>query len=340
MIYSYARAKELTKKLVSLQIPVLLNGGSGIGKTALVNEVALELGLPLIDVRLAHELPENVGGIPKVLENSSFFEKVLNVDFVPLFTSGAVLFFDELNRSHSWTRNSVMSVFFERLLGGKKLAPNTVVVGAVNTGEEYKDADSLDFAMLARFAVINLEPSVDDLVAYFKKKYPLASALFIPKADQIYNLLHLFYEKVSPVATPRTVEYALKIIETYHNTEDRETLRDLVYCVLPGNVADLLLSEIDFTLIKKIINGEKVSLEEIENPTILLAVLSNYPFENGQQLLNAILFAKKAYKSLEVEDTFVGFLKNVARNNPKLFTDIYPTVEKEIPSLSEFLSSF
>jgi len=293
--------------------------------------------LPLINVRLAHEAPENVGGIPRIIEGSSFFEKVYNAEYTPLFTTGAILFFDELNRSHGWIRNAVMSCFFERLLGGRRLSPGTIVIGAINTGEEFKDAETLDFALLARFAIINLEPTVDDLVNYFKRKYPIASLLFISKADQIYNLLHLFYEKVSPVASPRTLEYALKIIENYHETEDRESLREMVYCVLPGNVADLLLSEIDFTVIKRILSGEKVNINEIENPALFLAIMSHYPFENESQLYNAVSFARKVYKSADLEDSFVGFLKTVAKNNSKLFVNIFPKLVNEIPDISRIL---
>ena len=331
----YTLAKQVLKGLAKLRIPVLLNGSTGVGKTSLVREVASEFGLPLIDIRLSTELPENIGGIPRL--DTEFFVKVLNKDLEPAFTTGAVLFFDELNRSSSWTRNSIMSAFFERTLGGRPLSENTIVVGAVNTGDRFKDADTLDDALLGRFAIINLDPDVNELTDYFSRKYPLATALFSTKSGNIFNLLEIQYERLTPIACPRTIEFALKVIENYISTEEKDLLREMLYCIVPGNIADLLLSEVDFSLIRKILKGEKVEIEKIENPTLILAVLSHTQFKNENEILNAIDFAKKVYERLDLKDSFVAFLKAIAKPNSDVFMKVFPSLIKSYPEIKELL---
>jgi hypothetical protein len=333
-VYTINEAREIIKKLYPLRIPILLNGGTGVGKTTLVREVAEELGLPMIDVRLATELPENVGGIPRVIDNY-YFIKVLNKAFEPAFKTGAVLFLDELNRSISWVRNAVMSVFYERTLGGRELHPNTLVIGATNMGTDFKDTDLLDKALLARFAIINIATDTDGLVNYLGERYPLATAVVESKVQTLSNKLYEEnrYEQLTPTFTPRNVEFACKVIETYHNDP---LLRKLLYTVISPDVADILLADLDFSVIRKILAGQEVEVEDNKVPTIL-AVVSSMKLEE-KEFMNALKFAKKVFEKLGVEDSIVGFLSNLARRNRELVIRNIATINKEFPNLKNALT--
>ena len=317
-------------------IPILLNGGTGVGKTSIVREVAKELRLPLIDIRLSTELPENVGGIPKVIPEDGYFVKVLNKDFSPAFESGAVIFFDELNRSISWVRNAVMSVFFERTLGGKKIHPATLVIGAVNIGEDYKDADVMDKALLARFAIINVTTDTYELLDYLSKRYPISASIVASKVKAIGNRIYEEnrFKQLTPTLTPRNLEFAAKVIETYH---DDPFLRRLLYTVISPDIADILLADLDFSLIRSILAGQDVEVEEEKVP-VILAVVSFMPLKDDDEFLNAIKFAKKMYKKFGLEDSIVGFLSNLARRNPNFLIRHISYINNEFPNLKSVLS--
>jgi hypothetical protein len=333
-VYTIREAKEIIKKLQPLGIPILLNGGTGVGKTSMVRELSEELGLPLIDIRLATELPENVGGIPQVI-NDTYFVKVLNKEFAPAFESGAILFFDELNRSISWVRNSAMSVFYERTLGGRKLHPDTIVIGATNMGLDFKDTDIVDKALLARFAILNIITDSEELVNYLDERYPISASIIASKLQTLSNKLYEEnrYDQLIPTFTPRNVEYASKVIEAYH---DDPMLRKILYAVISPDIADILLADLDFSTIKRILAGEDVEVEDSKIPTIL-AVISSMKLEE-KEFMNALRFAKKVFEKFGGEDSVVGFLVNMGKRNRELVVKNISTINKEFPNLRNILT--
>jgi hypothetical protein len=328
-VFTLSETKEAIKKLYPLRIPILLNGPTGVGKTAIVEEVAEELGLPLIDIWLAQETPQSIGGIPK----SNYFS--------PVFESGAVFFFEHLNRSTPWVRQAVMSVFSERTLGGKKLHPDTLVIGAVNTGEGYTDTDDLEEALLEEFAIINVVPDIDVLLSYLSKKSSFGAAV-MALAFKNEEYRDMFYEdnrfsQLNPAKTSKNLEFALKVIKMYYNDP---FLRKLLYTVISSDVADELLTRLDFSLIKSLVNsilaGQDVEVEESKVPVILAVIASMQLSDN--EFSNAIKFAKKFYEELGIEDGIVGFLFNLARRNRELFIRNITYIKNEFPNLKDELS--
>jgi hypothetical protein len=331
-----SETKEAIKKLYPLGIPILLNGATS-GKTSVVEEVAEELGLPLIVIRLSMEHPHYIGSAPKIIPEADYFVKVPNKDYLPAFESGAVIFFDELNRSDWWVRNAVMSVFFERTLGGKKLHPATLVIGAVTIGKVYRDVDVMDKALLARFAIINVVPSTDEILNYLSERYPFAASIIERRFEEIAKMMYEEnrFERLNPTLTPRNLEFAFKVIETYHNDP---FLRKLLYTVISPGIADILLAELDISpLIRSILAGQDVEVEK-EKVSLILTIISTMPLKDNNEFLNAIRFAKKIYKELGLEDGIIVFLFNLASRNRDLFIRNITYIKNEFPNLKDELS--
>ncbi len=72
-----------------------------------------------------------------------------------------VLFLDELNRARPEILQSVHELALNKTLAGKRLPEGSVVVSAVNEGNEYQLTD-LDPALVSRFNLYEFAPTVED----------------------------------------------------------------------------------------------------------------------------------------------------------------------------------
>ena len=72
-----------------------------------------------------------------------------------------VLFLDELNRARPEVLQAVMDLTLNKTLAGKRLPTGSIVIAAVNEGEEYQLTD-LDPALVSRFNLYEFSPTVED----------------------------------------------------------------------------------------------------------------------------------------------------------------------------------
>src|SRR5260370_15148510 len=72
-----------------------------------------------------------------------------------------VLFLDELNRARPEILQSVHDLALNKTLAGKRLPDGSIVVAAVNSGDEYQLTD-LDPALVSRFNLYEFAPTVED----------------------------------------------------------------------------------------------------------------------------------------------------------------------------------
>lgn len=83
----------------------------------------------------------------------------------PLDNRPVVLFLDEMNRARPEILQSVMDLTLNRTLAGRKLPEGSMVISAVNEGEEYQLTD-LDPSLVSRFNVYHFEPTVQDWLVW------------------------------------------------------------------------------------------------------------------------------------------------------------------------------
>lgn len=79
----------------------------------------------------------------------------------PVDNKPVVLFLDELNRARPEILQSVMDLTLNKTLAGKKLPQGSIVISAVNSGDEYQLTD-LDPALISRFNIYEFVPTVED----------------------------------------------------------------------------------------------------------------------------------------------------------------------------------
>ena len=179
-----------TFQLVATQLPseiaILLRGPTGVGKSFLAKEVAAALDLPLIDVRGSTMQEGDVGGYPDIegMKETGIMTFCMPSWFVKACQEPVVLLLDELNRSLPGVQQSFFQLILDRQLGNDKngvpysLHPETRIIAAVNMGAEYT-VEEMDPALLRRFWVSDLEPTVDDFLAWAEGKLDPVTCDFI-----------------------------------------------------------------------------------------------------------------------------------------------------------------
>ncbi|MEM1224810.1 MAG: AAA family ATPase [Planctomycetota bacterium] len=140
---------------------VMLIGRHGIGKSQIIAEYYRQKGMTVVPFFLGQMSdPGDLIGLLHKDETSGRSE------FLPPFwwprdSQPIVLFLDELNRARPEILQSVMELALNKTLAGKQLPAGSVIISAVNEGDEYQLTD-LDPALVSRFNLYEFAPTVQD----------------------------------------------------------------------------------------------------------------------------------------------------------------------------------
>jgi len=160
--------------VINVRKPVLLRGRHGIGKSEVVYQIAEDLKLPVIERRASQMTEGDLLGMPSPEqievngERASVFRPF--EWFLRACTEPVLLFLDEVDRATTEVRQGIFELTDSRKLAGWTLHPDTIVVAAVNGGDhgsQYQ-VNEMDPAELDRYTVFDLEPSVEDWLAWGK----------------------------------------------------------------------------------------------------------------------------------------------------------------------------
>jgi hypothetical protein len=169
----------ITLKTIAKTLPphiaILMRGPTGIGKSYAAKAISEELNLPFIDVR-GSTMDESDMGIPdlKASEKAGAYTKMVPSWYLRACREPVVLMLDELNRSMPQVMQGFFQIVLDRELGNLadgaslRLHPETRVIAAVNCGGEY-DVNDMDPALLRRFWVTDIEPTVTDWIEWAKE---------------------------------------------------------------------------------------------------------------------------------------------------------------------------
>lgn len=129
---------------VGLVRPVFIWGAPGIGKSAIVEQFAAELGLPCVCLTGSQLAPEDLIGVPQIVNGTSVFcpPRCL-VQKEPF-----CLFLDELNACSLEVQKAFYSLILERRIGEYHLPDGSIVVGAGNRMQDNAITRQLPSALI------------------------------------------------------------------------------------------------------------------------------------------------------------------------------------------------
>ncbi|AUV59100.1 Hypothetical protein AL25TRB_057 [Escherichia phage vB_Eco_AL25] len=144
-----------------------ITSSPGMGKSAIVHQIAEDFGLKLIDHRLSTSAPEDLSGLPRFKENGRAefapFDELfpLEGDTVPEGFNGWLLFLDEFNSARKEIQAAAYKLVLDRMTGQKKLHPYVAIVCAGNKATDRAITNNLSTAMQSRLIHLEMETDFD-----------------------------------------------------------------------------------------------------------------------------------------------------------------------------------
>jgi hypothetical protein len=141
------------------EIPaVFLWGPPGIGKSAIVKQVAREKNIGIIDLRLSLLDSVDLRGIPVANGDTCRWSRPV---FIP--TEGAgILFMDELNTASPSVQNSALQLVLDRRVGEHVLGDGWYLIAAGNRRQDSNLVFQLADPLISRFIHIEVLPHVEE----------------------------------------------------------------------------------------------------------------------------------------------------------------------------------
>ncbi len=144
----------------------MLSGSPGVGKSAIVHQLANRYKLKLIDIRLSQCDPVDISGFPQVNGKRSSYLPMdifpLEDDLVPDDFNGWLIFLDEINSAPLAVQAASYKLVLDRAVGQRKLNSKVAIVCAGNLATDGAIVNRLSTAMQSR--LVHLELMVDHKV--------------------------------------------------------------------------------------------------------------------------------------------------------------------------------
>ena len=159
---------------VTKQRPVFLVGAPGIGKTAIMEQIAQELDLAFVSYSMTHHTRQSALGLPFIVEKEyggeeynvseyTMSEIIASVydEMVRTGKKQGVLFLDEINCVSETLAPSMLQFLQYKTFGRHRIPEGWIVVTAGNPPEYNDSVREFDIAMLDRLKKIEVEPDYD-----------------------------------------------------------------------------------------------------------------------------------------------------------------------------------
>jgi hypothetical protein len=211
--------------------PVFVWGPPGIGKSALVQGFAADVGLDCVSLLGSQLAPEDLIGVPQLLDGvSRFCPPRLIAREEPY-----CLFLDELNACSLEVQKAFYSLIHERRIGEYHLPEGSIVIGAGNRAQDAAIVKPMSSALLNRMVHVHLAVSSRDWLGWAEANgiHHLALEYVRTRPDHLWSQPPKTEE---PFSTPRSWHMLSDALHAHGATLSDERLAVLAHgCLTPGH---------------------------------------------------------------------------------------------------------
>ena len=138
---------------VAIVRPVFIWGPPGIGKSSIVQQFAVQVGLPCVSLLGSQLAPEDIIGVPQIHDGVSVFCPPRMIARKEPYC----LFLDELNACSQEVQKAFYSLIHERRIGEYSLPDGSVVIGAGNRAQDSAIVRPMSSALINRMIHAHLK---------------------------------------------------------------------------------------------------------------------------------------------------------------------------------------
>lgn len=185
------------------QRPFFLLGSPGVGKTAIMSQIAEELGVAYVSYSMTHHTRQSALGLPVICHESyegmdydisryTMSEIIASVydEMKKTGKKEGILFLDEIN-CVSETLSPAMLLFLQyKIFGSYKLPEGWMIVTAGNPPEYNRQVREFDVVTLDRMRVLDIEADYDSFREYAIEQsvHPAVISYLDEKKDHFYKV--------------------------------------------------------------------------------------------------------------------------------------------------------
>lgn len=165
------------------QRPIFMLGAPGIGKTAVMEQIAQELGIALVSYSMTHHTRQSALGLPFITkrnyggEEFSVSEYTMSEIIASVYdtmeASGikeGILFLDEINCVSETLAPSMLQFLQYKTFGRHKVPEGWVIVTAGNPPEYNKSVREFDVVTMDRLKILYVEPDLKTWKEYASER--------------------------------------------------------------------------------------------------------------------------------------------------------------------------
>lgn len=261
--------------------PLMIWGAPGIGKSALVKQVAREMAMELVDIRLSQTEPTDLRGIPIPVKDDNGQTAVywaVPACFPTNPNARVVIFLDEIPNAPQACQSAAYQLVLDGKLGEYTLPRDVVVIAAGNRRSDKGGTHEMALPLQNRFAHIEVKVDHEDWVNYAVNTTLDASVVgylaAFPTDLFEYNPL----QSSRGFATPRSWEALsdyLSETSTLHPHEFRALSAGTVGEAIAGKFIAYRLRTVDLPNPKDVLSGKVQKLSEGTDISLKYALVTN-----------------------------------------------------------------
>ena len=185
------------------QRPVLLMGGPGIGKTAVMRQIAEEMGISLVSYTITHHTRQSAIGLPSISKKTYGGEEHLVTEYTmseivaavydQIARSGiseGILFLDEINCVSETLAPTMLQFLQYKTFGNHRVPDGYVIVTAGNPPEYNRSVREFDIVTLDRVRLLEVKEDFPAWKSYALKQgiHGAVTSYLEIKKDHFYSV--------------------------------------------------------------------------------------------------------------------------------------------------------
>lgn len=213
---------------VEKQRPVFLIGPPGVGKTAIMEQIAAELGVGLVSYSMTHHTRQSALGLPAIVDrefegyryqvSEYTMSEIIGAIYDLMRESGVregILFLDEINCVSETLAPCMLQFLQYKVFGQHRIPDGWIVVTAGNPPEYNRSVRDFDIVTWDRLKRIDVEPDYETWKLYAQRKgvHPAVTTYLAARRGDFYKVEST--ERGRHFVTPRGWDDLSEMIRLY-----------------------------------------------------------------------------------------------------------------------------